>query len=96
VPSPTLLTAWNEFYEVYSDAVRRVFAAQAVADAEAKEYVREVWAAVAAELLNLEKSPQDMGFRAWLLRSLQRSTNKLLLRKASEEPEERESSQSDA
>ena len=51
VPDSLLAAAWENFYRVYDDLIRRFVIAQGVPHSDVDDCVQEVWMAVAPRLL---------------------------------------------
>jgi len=65
-PDTLLGEAWDEFYRVYSNLIRRFVIARGLRDADAEDCVQEVWFEVAARLGDFEHPVSRPGLRAWL------------------------------
>ena len=66
VPDSLLAEAWEEFYRVYSDLIRRFAITQGLRDADLDDCVQEVWNTVATSLFHFEHPENRPGLRAWL------------------------------
>ena len=65
-PDSLLAAAWDEFYRVYSELVRRFVGSQGLHGADADDCVQEVWSEVVVRLTDFERPPGRPGLRAWL------------------------------
>lgn len=65
-PDTLLLQAWQEFYRVYSDVIRRFVIVHGARGADVDDCVQEVWSAVALKLADFEHPRDRPGLRAWL------------------------------
>ena len=65
-PDSLLAAAWDEFYRVYSDLVRRFVVARGLRGADADDCVQEVWSEVLVRLVDFERPADRPGLRAWL------------------------------
>jgi RNA polymerase sigma-70 factor, ECF subfamily len=66
MPDTILVQAWEEFYRVYGNLIRRFVLTQGLRGADADDCVQEVWSTVAQKLGEFERSPERPGLRAWL------------------------------
>ena len=66
VPDTMLSGAWEEFYRVYNDLIRRFVIASGVRGANVDDCIQDVWTEVATRLVDFEYSPERPGLRAWL------------------------------
>jgi len=65
-PDSILSAAWDEFYRIYNELIRRYVRARNVPDAEVEDCVQEVWVAVARHLIHFRRPKDRPGLRAWL------------------------------
>ena len=65
-PNSLLAEAWDEFYRVYDDLIRRFAFKQGLQEADLDDCVQEVWNAVATSLFHFERPENRPGLRAWL------------------------------
>ena len=65
-PDSFLAEAWNEFYRVYSDLIRRFAIKQGLRSADLDDCVQDVWSTVASNLAHFEYRENRSGLRAWL------------------------------
>lgn len=65
-PNTVLAQAWDEFYRVYSNLIRRFVLAQGLRGTDADDCVQEVWSTVAWNLAGFERPQQRPGLRSWL------------------------------
>lgn len=87
VPDSVVAAAWDDFYRVYDDLIRRFVAAQGVPRCDIDDCVQEVWGEVAARLWEFNRPADRPGLRAWLY-SLVRSKATNVFRKRSRLPSE--------
>src|SRR5262245_18058471 len=66
IPDTILSAAWDEFYRIYNELIRRYVRARSVPDAEVEDCVQEVWVAVARHLIYFRRPKDRPGLRAWL------------------------------
>ncbi len=66
VPDSVLTAAWEEFYRVYNELIRRFVIARGIRDADVDDCVQEVWSEVAARLVDFRRPANRPGLRAWL------------------------------
>lgn len=66
VPDSVLVVAWEEFYRVYDDLIRRYVVAQGVPQADVDDCVQDVWGEVAKRLFKFDRPADRPGLRAWL------------------------------
>jgi RNA polymerase sigma factor (sigma-70 family) len=65
-PDTILSAAWDEFYRIYNELIRRYVRARSIPDAEVEDCVQEVWVAVARHLIYFHRPKDRPGLRAWL------------------------------
>ncbi len=65
-PDSLLTQAWDEFYRVYNELIRRFVLARNIPRSEVDDCVQEVWSAVATHLAEFQRPPDRSGLRAWL------------------------------
>ena len=65
-PNSVLALAWNDFYRVYDDLIRRFVSAQGVATSDVDDCVQEVWSEVVTRLARFDRRPDRPGLRSWL------------------------------
>lgn len=65
-PDSVLSEAWDEFYRVYSELIRRFVFARGVPAADVDDCVQEVWSTVAQKLVKFQHPKNRPGLRAWL------------------------------
>jgi RNA polymerase sigma-70 factor (ECF subfamily) len=75
-----LAQAWDEFYRVYSNLIRRFVQAQGLRGADADDCVQEVWSTVALKLAEFERPQQRPGLRSWLYTVVRSKTTDYLRR----------------
>ena len=66
VPNSLLEHAWQEFYGIYSDLIRRFVIARGLPESDVDDCVQEVWSAVATKLVDFQHPQNRPGLRAWL------------------------------
>ena len=66
VPDSLLAVAWENFYSVYDDLIRRFVVAQGVPHSDVDDCVQEVWSEVATRLFEFDRPADRPGLRAWL------------------------------
>lgn len=66
VPDTLLTEAWDEFYRVYSELIRRFVISHGIRGMDVDDCVQEVWGAVATKLTEFERPEDRPGLRAWL------------------------------
>ncbi len=80
-PDPILLEAWQEFYEVYSNLIRRFIISRGLRGADVDDCVQEVWSAVARSLASFEHPGDRPGLRSWLYTVVRSKASDLIRRK---------------
>ena len=65
-PDTLLVVAWEKFYGLYDDLIRRFVVAQGVPHSDVDDCVQEVWSEVATRLLEFDRPSDRPGLRAWL------------------------------
>lgn len=65
-PDSLLVTAWDEFYWIYSGLLRRFAVAQGLRGTDVDDCLQEVWFEVAQSLNEFEHPQERSGLRAWL------------------------------
>jgi RNA polymerase sigma factor (sigma-70 family) len=86
-PDTFVAEAWDDFYRVYDDLIRRFVAAQGVPRSDLDDCVQEVWGEVAARLAQFNRPEDRPGLRAWLF-ALVRSKATNVFRKRGRHPQE--------
>jgi len=66
VPDRALVQAWQDFYSIHSEVIRRFGRSRGIPVADLDDCVQEVWATVIAELLDFDYQPDRGQFRSWL------------------------------
>jgi RNA polymerase sigma factor (sigma-70 family) len=84
-PGSLLAEAWEDFYRVYDDLIRRFVVAQGMPYCEVEDCVQEVWSEVAIRLTKFNRPADRPGLRAWLY-TLVRSKAANAFRKRAREP----------
>ncbi len=85
VPNSLSVVAWENFYRVYDNLIRRFVVAQGVPHSDADDCVQEVWSEVAARLNGFDRPVDRPGLRAWLY-ALVRSKATDVFRRKSRRP----------
>ena len=65
-PDSVLVLAWEEFYRIYDDLIRRFVVSHGVPYSHVDDCVQEVWCDVVEHLAGFERPPDRPGLRAWL------------------------------
>lgn len=66
LPGTVLAAAWDEFYRLYDDLIRRFVISLGVPRSDVDDCVQEVWMEVAARLVEFDRPVDRPGLRAWL------------------------------
>ena len=66
VPNSVLVLAWENFYRLYDDLIRRFVVAQGVPQSDVDDCVQEVWSEVTKGLFKFDRPADRPGLRAWL------------------------------
>ena len=66
VPNSVLVVAWENFYRLYDDLIRRFVIAQGVPHSDVDDCVQEVWSEVTKGLIKFDRPADRPGLRAWL------------------------------
>jgi RNA polymerase sigma factor (sigma-70 family) len=66
VPDSLLVAAWENFYSVYDDLIRRFAVAQGVPHTDVDDCVQDVWIEVTTRLCEFNRPADRPGLRAWL------------------------------
>lgn len=82
MPDTLLAHAWQEFYRVYSDVIRRFVIVHGARGADVDDCVQEVWSAVALRLADFEHPGDRPGLRAWLYAVVRSKTTDVIRRNA--------------
>lgn len=80
VPDSMLAAAWDEFFHLYDDLIRRFAVARGVSWCDIDDCVQEVWREVAVRLIKFDRPADRPGLRAWIY-TLVRSKATNLFRK---------------
>jgi RNA polymerase sigma factor (sigma-70 family) len=81
-PDSLLVTAWDEFYWIYSGLLRRFAVAQGLRGTDVDDCLQEVWMEVARSLNGFERPQDRSGLRAWLYAVVRSKANDLFRRTA--------------
>lgn len=65
-PDSFLSTAWDEFYRVYNELLRRFAVARGLRGANVDDCLQEVWFEIARSLAEFERPQDRPGLRAWM------------------------------
>jgi RNA polymerase sigma factor (sigma-70 family) len=84
-PGSLVAEAWDEFYRVYDDLIRRFVVAQGIPRCDVEDCVQEVWAEVASRLITFNRPENRPGLRAWLY-TVVRSKTTNVYRKRTRQP----------
>lgn len=84
-PNSVVAMAWEDFYAVYDDLIRRFVAAQGVPRSDVEDCVQEVWSEIACRLIKFDRPVDRPGLRAWLF-ALVRSKATNVFRRGSRRP----------
>lgn len=84
-PDSLLSVAWERFYAVYDDLIRRFVARQGVPHADVDDCVQDVWSEVAMRLAEFDRPADRPGLRAWLY-AVVRSKATNLFRRGARKP----------
>jgi RNA polymerase sigma factor (sigma-70 family) len=66
MPGSLVAEAWDEFYRVYDDLIRRFVVAQGIPRCDVDDCVQEVWTEVASRLITFNRPADRPGLRSWL------------------------------
>jgi RNA polymerase sigma factor (sigma-70 family) len=80
-PNSILTAAWDEFYRVYNELIRRYVRARSIPEAEVEDCVQEVWLAVAKYLVYFKRPSNRPGLRAWLFTLVRTKATDVLRRR---------------
>jgi RNA polymerase sigma-70 factor (ECF subfamily) len=87
-PDSLLAAAWDQFYHVYSELVRRFVGSRGLHGADADDCVQEVWSDVIVRLTEFQRPEGRPGLRAWLYTIVRSRAIDVLRRNARESPGE--------
>jgi RNA polymerase sigma factor (sigma-70 family) len=79
-PDSLLGTAWDEFYRVYNELLRRFALARGVRGADVDDCLQEVWFEIARSLAEFEHPRDRPGLRAWLYTVVRSKANDMFRR----------------
>jgi RNA polymerase sigma factor (sigma-70 family) len=85
-PGSLVAEAWDDFYRVYDDLIRRFVVAQGIPRCDVDDCVQEVWAEVASRLITFNRPADRPGLRAWLY-TVVRSKATNVYRKRTRQPQ---------
>jgi len=86
VPDTVLTQAWEEFYAVYNELIRRFVITQGMKGIDIDDCIQEVWAETAQRLVNFHRPLDRPGLRSWLY-TLVRSKSADLMRRKMKQPQ---------
>jgi RNA polymerase sigma factor (sigma-70 family) len=78
VPDSVLSVAWDEFYRVYDDLIRRFVISREIPSADVDDCVQEVWREVILRLVDFQRPADRPGLRAWLYTLVRAKTANVL------------------
>lgn len=81
-PGSALTAAWQQFYRIYNELIRRFVIAQGIRDADVDDCVQDVWSEVAARLVEFRHPGNRPGLRAWLYTLARSKATDLVRQKA--------------
>ncbi len=79
-PDTLLTQAWQEFYRVYSQVIRRFVMSHGVRGADVDDCVQEVWSAVSLKLAEFVHPGNKPGLRSWLYAVVRSKTTDVIRR----------------
>ena len=80
-PDTVLTEAWEQFYRVYSELIRRFIVARGLRGADVEDCVQDVWTEVAKRLADFRRPRNRPGLRAWLYTLVRSKATDLIRRK---------------
>lgn len=81
-PDSVLCVAWDEFYRIYDDLLRRFAAARGLRGTDVDDCLQAVWLEIASSLTNFERPAGRPGLRSWLYTVVRSKSCNLLQLKA--------------
>jgi RNA polymerase sigma factor (sigma-70 family) len=82
-----LALAWDEFYRIYDDLLRRFAAARGLKGQDVDDCLQAVWMEIAARLTDFERPEMRPGLRSWLYTLVRSESCDLLKRRARQKVE---------
>lgn len=82
LPDSVLAAAWDEFYRLYDDLIRRFVVSLGVPRSDVDDCVQEVWMEVAARLVEFERPADRPGLRSWLYTLVRSKATNVFRKKA--------------
>jgi len=79
-PDTLLTQAWQEFYRVYSDVIKRFVMSHGIRGADVDDCVQEVWSAVSLKLAEFVHPGNKPGLRSWLYAVVRSKTTDVIRR----------------
>ena len=77
-PDSLLVLAWEKFFHVYDQIIRRFVGACGAGGGDLEDCVQDVWTAVVRELQHARWNPDRSGFRTWLYAIVRNKTADLV------------------
>lgn len=87
LPDTVVAAAWDDFYRVYDDLIRRFVVALGVPRSDVDDCVQEVWGEVAARLIEFNRPADRPGLRAWLYALVRSKATNVFRRKVRQNTE---------
>ncbi|HUQ71888.1 MAG TPA: sigma-70 family RNA polymerase sigma factor [Planctomycetaceae bacterium] len=87
LPNTLVAAAWDDFYRVYDDLIRRFVVAQGVPRSDVDDCVQEVWGEVAARLAEFNRPADRPGLRAWLFALVRSKATNIFRKRARQRSE---------
>src|SRR5687767_10963768 len=81
-PEQPASRAWDSFYELYDELIRRFVIAQGVPRCDVDDCVQEVWREVAVRLAAFDRPVDRPGLRAWLYALVRSKATNVFRKKA--------------
>ena len=81
-PDSVLAVAWDEFYRIYDDLMRRFAVARGLRGADVDDCLQAVWMEIATALTKFEHPAERPGLRAWLYTLVRSKVCDILSRRA--------------
>jgi len=87
-PSDSVLAvAWDEFYRIYDDLMRRFAISRGLRGADVDDCVQAVWMEIASHLMEFERPAERSGLRSWLYTLVRNKGCDVLQRRARRQTE---------
>lgn len=81
-PDSLLAAAWDEFYRVYNELIRRFVISRQIPYGEVEDCVQEVWLAIAKHLADFQHPRERPGLRSWLYTLVRSKTTDVVRNRA--------------